>query len=92
MTDYLAAVELYKAWAAYASNESANAVEQYVCDSDYGPSKIRKILEDVEYDADMVDLVVALNKSLDIVHLRSDLASAFIEGGSKTCSMVSNML
>lgn len=42
---------------------------------------MKKVLNSVEYSADTVDLIVALNKSLDVVHFRSDLASAFIEGG-----------
>jgi hypothetical protein len=32
-----------------------------------------------------------LNKAVDVVHFRSDLAAAFLEGGEKTASMVSNL-
>ena len=42
---------------------------------------MKKVLDSVEYSADDIDLAVTLNKSLDIVHFRSDLAAAFIEGG-----------
>ena len=86
--DYLAAVQLYKAWAAYARG---NAGEKYVCDSDNGPAQLKKVLNSVEYSADDIDLVVTLNKALDVVHFRSDLAAAFIEGGQQTCALVSNL-
>jgi len=48
-------------------------------------------MSSVEYAADSIDLIVALNKALDVVHFRSDLAAAFIEGGQATCAMVSNL-
>ena len=86
--DYLAALVLYKKWGSYAKG---NAGEPYVCDSDNGPEPLKKVLSSVEYSADTIDLIVALNKSLDIVHFRSDLAAAFIEGGQQTCALVSNL-
>ena len=86
--DYLAALVLYKKWGSYAKG---NAGEPYVCDSDNGPEPLKKALSSVEYSADTIDLIVALNKSLDIVHFRSDLAAAFIEGGQRTCALVSNL-
>lgn len=86
--NYMAAAQLYKAWAAYAKG---NAAEPYVCDSDNGPKPLKKILNSVEYSADDLDLIVALNKALDVVHFRSDLAAAFIEGGQRTCAMISNL-
>jgi len=76
--DYYPAAMLYKAWASYARGVAG---EKYVCDSDNGPDALKKILDNVEHAADNVDLVVALNKCLDVVHFRSDLAAAFIEGG-----------
>lgn len=87
--NYMAAAQLYKAWGAYAKG---TAGEPYVCDSDNGPKPLKKILSSVEYAADDIDLIVALNKALDIVHFRSDLAAAFIEGGQQTCALVSNLL
>lgn len=87
-TDYLAAVELFKAWASYGKGKAG---EQYVCDSDYGPEKLKKVLSEAAYDDDTIDLAVTLNKCLDVVHFRSDLAAAFIEGGQSTCAMVSNL-
>ena len=86
--DYDAIVQLYTVWASYAKGRAG---EQYICDSDNGPAELKKVLNSVEYSADTVDLIVALNKSLDVVHFRSDLASAFIEGGQSTCAIVSNL-
>lgn len=86
--DYFPAAMLYKAWASYARGVAG---EKYVCDSDNGPEALRKILNNVEYAADDIDLAVALNKCLDVVHFRSDLAAAFIEGGQQTCAMVSSL-
>ena len=86
--DYFAALELYKKWGSYAHGRAG---EKYICDSDNGPEPLKKILNSIEYSADDVDLVVALNKSLDVVHFRSDLAAAFVEGGKQTCSLVSNL-
>ena len=86
--DYYAPIQLYKVWASYAKG---NAGEKYVCDSDNGPATLKKVLNSVEYSADTIDLIVALNKSLDVVHFRSDLAAAFIEGGQQTCALVSNL-
>ena len=86
--DYYPAAMLYKAWASYAKGVAG---EKYVCDSDNGPAALKKILDNIEYAADDIDLIVALNKALDVVHFRSDLAAAFIEGGQQTCAIVSNL-
>ena len=75
---YGAIAELYAAWASYSSGKYG---EKYVCDSHNGPDALLKVLNSEEYSADTLDLVVMLNKALDIVHARSDLAAAFIEGG-----------
>lgn len=85
---YDAAARLYCAWASYATGKYG---EKCVCDSHNGPKELIKVLDSVEYSADTLDLVVTLNKSLDVVHARSDLAAAFIEGGQHTCAIVSNL-
>ena len=85
--DYLGPIILYKAWGSYAKGR----MEKYVSDSDNGPEALKKVLNSCEYGADYVDLVVMLNRALDVVHLRCDLAAAFIEGGQNTCAMVSNL-
>ena len=86
--DYMIIIELYKAWAAYGKG---NAGELYICDSDNGPEELKKVLKSCEYDADDIELIITLNKAIDIVHFRSDLALAFLEGGQKTAALVSNL-
>ena len=84
---YHTVVELYKAWASYASSR----LEPYICDTDNGVIPLKKILNSCEYDADEIELITTLNKAIDVVHLRSDLATAFLEGGQKTAALVSNL-
>ena len=57
--------------------------------SDYGIEPIYRIIS--EYDPNMEgwEILLLINKVLDVWHHRGDLASAFIEGGSKTCSEIS---
>ena len=76
--DYYVAMNLYRAWAAYGKGDAG---ELYICDSDNGPEPLKKVLRNCEYDADDIELISTLNKAIDIVHFRSDLALAFLEGG-----------
>ena len=77
----------YCAWASF----SGGRFEKFVCDSDNGPTELKKILTSYSYAADDLDLVVMLNRAIDTVHARNDLAAAFVEGGARTCSLVSNL-
>ena len=86
--DYYIAVNLYKAWAAYGKGDAG---EPYICDSDNGPQLLKNVLRSCEYDADDIELITTLNKAIDVVHFRSDLALAFLEGGQKTAALVSNL-
>lgn len=86
--DYFAPLQLYKCWGSYAKG---TAGEEWICDSDNEPAQLKKVLDSVEYSADTLDLVVTLNKAVDVVHFRSDLANAFLEGGQRTASLVSNL-
>lgn len=58
--------------------------------SDYGLAPIFKIIK--EYDASMEagEILILINRVLDVAHCRGDLASAFIEGGSRSCDYISN--
>ena len=60
--------------------------------SDYGISPIFKVIS--EYDASMEggEILILINRVLDIAHCRGDLASAFIEGGSHSCDIISHSL
>lgn len=78
---------VYAAWASYGKGR----FEKFVCDSDNGPEALKKVLNSCPYDGDDLELAVTLNRAVDTVHTRSDLANAFIEGGAQTCAMVSNL-
>jgi hypothetical protein len=43
---------------------------------------LKKILNSYPYTSDDLDLVVMLNRAIDVVHARNDLAKAFVEGGA----------
>lgn len=87
---YSPAAQLYASWCAFSIGHNRTR-EKYICDSGNGPALLKKVLNDVEYAVDTIDLVVTLNKCLDVVHFRNDLALAFIEGGAQTCALVSNL-
>jgi len=58
--------------------------------SDYGLTPLYKIIN--EYDPRMEgwQILLLINRCLDVYHWRGDLASAFIEGGYKTCTEISS--
>ena len=58
--------------------------------SDYGIRPLEEIIS--EYDDSLAPekVLVLVNKALDVTHQRGDLASAFIEGGRRTLSSISN--
>lgn len=58
--------------------------------SDYGMKPIANILEALPDEPSPAEMIVALNRCLDVVHCRGDLSSAFIEGGRRTLSAISN--
>jgi len=63
--------------------------------SDYGLETIgkRKGISDLVFEMtpqqDPVDILISINKILDVSHQRSDLAELFIEGGSKSLDVIS---
>ncbi len=57
--------------------------------SDYGIEPIYKIFGEYDISMDGAEKLLILNRILDVGHYRGDLASAFIEGGSRTCSAIS---
>ena len=59
--------------------------------SDYGIEPIGRILQEVNPNSTAEDLLVIVNRCLDVFHCRGDLASTFIEGGSRTCSSISGI-
>lgn len=57
--------------------------------SDYGLHPIGQILNEYTPKMPPEEVLILINRILDVAHCRGDLASAFIEGGSKTCSGIS---
>lgn len=60
--------------------------------SDYGLNPIFALMKKFNENADPAETLILINRILDIGHQRGDLASAFIEGGSKSCDYISNSL
>jgi hypothetical protein len=57
--------------------------------SDYGISPLVKILQEYNDSMTAEEVLVLVNRALDVTHMRGDLSSIFIEGGSKTLSQIS---
>ena len=57
--------------------------------SDYGIKPIADILSELSPASTPEDKLIIINRCLDVIHCRGDLASAFIQGGRSTCSRIS---
>lgn len=57
--------------------------------SDYGLEPLYKLIMELEEQETPEQKIVVINKILDVYHQRGDLASAFIQGGSKALSQIS---
>lgn len=58
--------------------------------SDYATKPLLKLGLELEQKNTPEEIIVVINKILDVVHRRSDIAEIFIEGGSKTLNYISN--
>ena len=58
--------------------------------SDYGLEPLEKLMKEMSEQDTPEEIIVTLNKIMDVSHQRGDLAELFIEGGSKTLSYISN--
>lgn len=58
--------------------------------SDYGLNPIEKLISEYDENQSPEEVLVIINKILDIYHCRGDLASLFVNGGSKALTQVSN--
>lgn len=59
--------------------------------SDYGLEPLREIVVDLINTNDPNEILVLVNKALDVSHQRSDLSELFIEGGQKSLNMISGL-
>lgn len=57
--------------------------------SDYGLEPIEQLIANYHQNMKPEDVLVLINKILDVYHCRGDLASLFIEGGSNALSRIS---
>lgn len=57
--------------------------------SDFGLGPLEKICVEYSENKSPEEVIVLINKALDITHQRGDLASMFIVGGSKTLTAIS---
>lgn len=58
--------------------------------SDYGIDPLFNIMQEFDTIISAEELIVLVNRCLDVYHQRGDLASAFIEGGSNSLTKISN--
>jgi hypothetical protein len=58
--------------------------------SDYGLKPLYEIGQEMVATSSPEELIVLINRALDVTHQRSDLAELFIEGGSASLSAISN--
>ena len=58
--------------------------------SDYGLKPLFKVLDEYHEGMSAGEMLVLVNRCLDIVHCRGDFPSAFIEGGSESLRKISN--
>lgn len=59
--------------------------------SDYGLEPLRKVVEQLMETQDPNQILVLINKALDISHQRSDLSELFIEGGEHVLDRISGL-
>lgn len=79
------------------SEEELEKIQAYVEDdkgnwiiSDYGLPKLQKILLNLLTETDYASKLLLIDQMLNVVHMRSDLASWFIEGGREALEELSH--
>jgi len=58
--------------------------------SDYGLKPLFELGEEIIKQKDPDEIIVTINRILDVAHQRSDIAELFIEGGSKSLTAITN--
>ena len=58
--------------------------------SDYGLKPLFDIINLYNPNMEAGEILILINRCLDVVHQRGDLSSAFIEGGKHSCDYISN--
>ena len=57
--------------------------------SDYGLEPLMEIIKEYNSDLSPEEVIVIVNKALDVYHQRCDMASIFVEGGTRALSKIS---
>lgn len=57
--------------------------------SDYGLQPLFEIINEYSPALSAEEILILINRCLDVTHCRGDLASAFIQGGSHSCDLIS---
>lgn len=81
--DFLAGIGLYE-WM-----EAPDGSDAW---SDYGLEPIEKLIGEYDESKSPEEVLVLINKILDVYHCRGDLSSLFVQGGKKALSQVTNGL
>lgn len=68
--------------------EPQNSEEQSGYISDYGYPQLEKLYPEL-YNAEGDDILFVVDKVLNVVHQRSDLATLFVQGGTSTLNQIS---
>lgn len=89
ITDYVSGYEALEAEGFYEWCSLPDGSDGW---SDYGLEPIFKELSYYKPNMPAGDLLILINRVLHIGHCRGDLASAFIEGGSQSCSAISGII
>ena len=89
ITDYMSGYEALEAEGFYEWCSLPDGSDGW---SDYGLEPIFNELSYYKPNMPAGDLLILINRVLHIGHCRGDLASAFIEGGSQSCSAISGII
>jgi hypothetical protein len=60
--------------------------------SDYGIEPLEKVINEYNEDLPPEKVIVIVNKALDIYHMRGDMSSIFVQGGTKSLDWVSEQI
>ena len=59
--------------------------------SDYGIEPLFNIINEYSPNSSAEDILILINRCLDVAHQRGDMSSGFIQGGKQSCDYISNV-
>ena len=75
----------------YIPPENGDRFGECFTDTPYTFQAYEQVLDGLPTEPDADQMVVAINRCIDICHNRGALAWAFVEGGERTCAEASSM-